>query len=265
MSYKSRLLIAVIVLTQITAHADSLKDALDQKYKKHVLALRSPFTHGDQKFDSNGQPLNPATTKDSWLIFGGFYVEKIELSPEMLRMEGPRVGLSGEKKDDKTILVPVGKPVKVEIHLDHPLQSADEVRDILGRVFYLDNEALEHARPEYRRAGDKGLEPTFKIGKKDPSDKETVNAPRAVYTPEPEFSEAARKKRFQGTVLLNVVINEEGNISRIRVQKSLGLGLDENAVESMKSWRFKPATRNGQPVAVEMNIEVSFSLGSSLY
>ena len=61
-------------------------------------------------------------------------------------------------------------------------------------------------------------------------------------------------------MVLNIVIDKAGKIARIRLERALDMGLDENAMEGVKRWRFNPATRNGQPVAVEMNIEVSFNL-----
>jgi protein TonB len=61
---------------------------------------------------------------------------------------------------------------------------------------------------------------------------------------------------------MTVVVNKAGDIVRIKLQRALGKGLDENAMEELKSWRFEPANRKGQPVAVEMNIEVAFNLYS---
>ena len=87
-----------------------------------------------------------------------------------------------------------------------------------------------------------------------------VSAPRAVFAPDPEFSEEARKARHQGTVSLWAVITPDGRAVDIRVARSLGMGLDEKAVEAVKKWRFEPAKRNGQPVAAQVNIEVNFHL-----
>jgi periplasmic protein TonB len=87
-----------------------------------------------------------------------------------------------------------------------------------------------------------------------------VSAPRAIYDPDPEYSEEARKAKHQGTVLLWIVVGADGRPRDIRVQRALGLGLDEKAVEAVRKWRFAPAMRDGHPVAVEVNIEVNFRL-----
>jgi protein TonB len=87
-----------------------------------------------------------------------------------------------------------------------------------------------------------------------------VTQPRPIYDPDPDYSDAARKARYQGSVLLWLVIGPEGLPHNIRVQRSLGMGLDEKAIAAVSRWRFQPATFNSQPVAVEINVEVSFRL-----
>ena len=87
-----------------------------------------------------------------------------------------------------------------------------------------------------------------------------VSAPRPIYDPDPDYSEEARKAHWQGTVLLWVVVGPDGKVHDVKVSRSLGLGLDEKAVEAVRIWKFDPARKNGQPVAVEMTIEVNFHM-----
>lgn len=87
-----------------------------------------------------------------------------------------------------------------------------------------------------------------------------VSAPRAIYTPEPEFSEEARKAKYQGVVVLNIIVGTDGRVHNPRVVRSLGMGLDEKALEGVKTWKFDPSKKDGRAVAVEMNIEVAFNL-----
>lgn len=87
-----------------------------------------------------------------------------------------------------------------------------------------------------------------------------VSAPRALYAPDPEYSDEARRAKYQGMVLLWVVVGADGRPHDIRVQRSLGMGLDERAIEAVKQWRFDPSMKDGHPVAVQVNIEVSFRL-----
>jgi protein TonB len=87
-----------------------------------------------------------------------------------------------------------------------------------------------------------------------------VSAPIPIYKPEPPYSEQARKAKYQGTVVLWIVVDAQGNVTDAQVVKPLGMGLDENAVSTVKTWKFKPAMRNGSAVPVKVMVEVSFRL-----
>ena len=87
-----------------------------------------------------------------------------------------------------------------------------------------------------------------------------VSAPRVLYAPDPEYSEEARKAKYQGTVVLWLIVGADGRPRDIRIARSLGMGLDEKALEAVKLWKFEPAEKGGQAVAVQINIEVRFRL-----
>jgi TonB family protein len=87
-----------------------------------------------------------------------------------------------------------------------------------------------------------------------------VSAPRPLYTPDPEYSEEARKAKYQGTVVLWLIVGPDGRPRDLRVSRSLGMGLDERALQAVRQWKFEPALKDGHPVAVQMNVEVSFRL-----
>jgi periplasmic protein TonB len=87
-----------------------------------------------------------------------------------------------------------------------------------------------------------------------------VSPPSILYKVEPEYSEEARKAKFQGTVLLFVVVDEKGNPRDIKIIRPLGLGLDQKAVEAVEKWKFSPGKKDGKPVPVQAQIEVNFRL-----
>jgi len=87
-----------------------------------------------------------------------------------------------------------------------------------------------------------------------------VSPPRPIYNPEPEFSEEARKAKYQGVCTLGLIVGTDGRPSNIRVLSSLGMGLDERAIEAVKNWKFEPAMKDGHPVNVEIAVEVDFHL-----
>jgi protein TonB len=88
-----------------------------------------------------------------------------------------------------------------------------------------------------------------------------VSYPQCVYCPTPAFSEEARKAKLQGQVQLNVFVTADGRVTRVEIVRGLGLGLDESAIEMVRTWRFKAAhDAAGRPVGVWVPIEVTFRL-----
>ena len=87
-----------------------------------------------------------------------------------------------------------------------------------------------------------------------------VSAPVPIFKPEPEYSEEARKLKWQGSVVLSLVVDENGIPQNIKVIHSLGLGLDQKAIEAVQKWRFKPGLKDGKAVPVFADIEVNFRL-----
>ncbi len=84
--------------------------------------------------------------------------------------------------------------------------------------------------------------------------------PKLVNKVEPEYSEEARIAKYQGTVVLQVVIGPDGAAHNIQVKRSLGLGLDQKAAEAVMQWQFSPGMKDGSPVPVAATIEVNFRL-----
>jgi protein TonB len=87
-----------------------------------------------------------------------------------------------------------------------------------------------------------------------------VKPPRVLRRVATQYSPEARKKNVEGTVLLSIVINKEGRVEDVKVVRSFGYGLDEKAVECARQWEFAPGTKDGEPVAVQVNMQVSFHL-----
>ena len=84
--------------------------------------------------------------------------------------------------------------------------------------------------------------------------------PSVQYKQDPEYTAFAKEAKITGTVVLSVVIAENGTATRISVVKSLDPGLDQKAIESVQTWVFRPALRDGEPVAMRATIEVNFRM-----
>ncbi len=87
-----------------------------------------------------------------------------------------------------------------------------------------------------------------------------VVGPEKIFSPQPKYSEDARRGRIQGVVILEAIVDAMGNVTKVRALKPLPLGLTESAIETVKQWRYKPATLEGKPVAVYLNLLINFSL-----
>jgi len=87
-----------------------------------------------------------------------------------------------------------------------------------------------------------------------------VTAPELVHRTDPEYTEQARIAKYLGTVLLSVEIDQTGTPTNAKVQRGLGLGLNEKAVECVKQWKFRPGQLDGMAVAVRTSLEVVFRL-----
>src|SRR5215475_7576024 len=87
-----------------------------------------------------------------------------------------------------------------------------------------------------------------------------VSAPQVIKKVDPEYSEEARKAKYQGTVILGLIVDAHGRPQQLRVQRGLGMGLDQKALEAVRQWVFEPAQKDGRPVAVTISVEVAFRL-----
>ena len=87
-----------------------------------------------------------------------------------------------------------------------------------------------------------------------------VIAPTLISAPEAEFSDEARRQKYQGVCMVALIVDTHGNPQNVHVIRALGMGLDEKAMEAIRQYRFKPGSKDGKPVPVQMNVRVDFRL-----
>ena len=89
-----------------------------------------------------------------------------------------------------------------------------------------------------------------------------VQAPRIVKETKPQYTKSARDAGIQGVVIMEAVVKTDGSVGDVTVKQSLDTehGLDAAAVNALKQWKFRPGTRDGKPVPVMVDVEMSFAL-----
>jgi TonB family protein len=87
-----------------------------------------------------------------------------------------------------------------------------------------------------------------------------IRRAKAVSHPDPTYPESARKAKLNGTVVLAVAVNEQGRVDAVKVVRSSSREFEQNSIDAAKQWVFLPATRDGKPVAIQMDIDMGFRL-----
>jgi TonB family protein len=276
-------LLAISLLPAEFAAADNQEKQLKIDYLGKVLTLRHFYSGDHLKFHSDGM-LEGSGPVGPWTLDGQIEVEDIQLRGAHLVLKARRIHRifdaqgkmldeldtlknpsSSQQKDLKKSL----EHVKVEIQIELPSENPAE-KDIaaaIHAVFLAGNESRIDIVPTYWQSYFAKLEGKT-LPPSEPKEevvyalrpKAGVSPPHATYSPEPQFSEEARKAKYQGTTLLSLIVDSSGSPDKVQIERPIGLGLDEMAVQAVKNWTFTPATRNGDPVAVAIHVEVSFHL-----
>jgi TonB family protein len=286
---KPALLLATLLFAMFSslphAWADDVAD-LNSDYQGKVLTLRHFYLGKRLVFQPDGALAGSAAV-GPWTVDGQIFIETIEVRGRSLLIRGRRVCLVFDTKKapprdvlewlkeskannrypddrDKREGVFWAKGVDIEIRLDSENPDDEGVKAAMDKVFLASGESMGDIVPDFwrdyfdqpggqpRRTGYSG--PVYTVFK------DEVSAPHQTYSPEPSYSEEARAAKYQGTMVLSVVIDPSGAVSDVAIATPLGLGLDEKAVEAVRSWKFEPAMKNGEPVAVKIMVEVDFHL-----
>jgi TonB family protein len=281
------LLFAVSSSSAQTSAVDFAK-SLELELKGKVYMLRGFPIEGTIAFDANCEPATVAYS-GSWTT-ASIEVDGIEAHGNDIVIIGKRYGFAFDKKT-KTLVqrkLKQGKgpegDTRIQLTIQGPLSGSPDsfVRKVKEKIFLIDTKEMPQLVPSYwrryftdslnRKSESQVTHGTQSSAITDVQDKKTsdgmaiyhvgkaVKPPRPVYSPDPDYSEPARASKFQGVSVLAAVILPTGMVGDISIVRPIGLGLDEKAVEAIKTWRFQPAMRGNEPVAVAVNVEVQFNL-----
>jgi TonB family protein len=189
------------------------------------------------------------------------------------------------REDDK-------HPVEIDVSLDPYNSSQQQAKTALSKIFLTAQDSLVRIVPNYwkpcvRDAAGSSADSSFSQALRavpgvaiadtgpaadSPADDNLTckpsirrnggrtSPPRAIYQSPPEFSERARREKKQGVVTLGLVVNEKGIPENVRVITPLGYGLDEQAIDCARKWRFEPAEKDGKALAVSIAMQMDFHL-----
>jgi TonB family protein len=275
--------------------SDTYEQELSSALVKHVVVLRNFYTDEHLKFGNDGKLASKAKNGFG-PTDGRVYVRQIQLKPDKLIFTGTRPMDVFDQESEKWELGDTGKSISIEIQLPTTEPASAAVPRLLNSVFLKQSELarlncspeeeldfLEYQRTRMKRATKDApklpdvasldeLRPyCLPGGERAYGGRRGITAPHARHAPDPSYDEAARQAKLQGTTVLLAIITPQGATSAISVWRSLGSGLDEKlrplghaldqrAVEAVSQWKFDPATFQGQPVPVIVDVSVNFHL-----
>ena len=248
---------------------NQVQGGLNSELKGRILLLRNFYSGNRLEYDTNGAVLGDVK-QASWTL-ANVKVANVVITRDGIEIVGTRMGAL--YREEKPELLEVGQ---VRIDVKMPISDAatqDTLSPVFKKIFMESGEDLRPMVPECWQAylggsdSQKRSEAWQAMLEKDnnpPILKRTdapagaITAPRPKSTPDPHYTREAESHHIEGTSVLSVVIDADGTVSDIAIMRPLGMGLDEQAVLAMKQWRFQPATKDRQPVRVQINVEVTF-------
>jgi TonB family protein len=294
-------LMGLLVIASISAAANEPEHRLRDQYQGKVFVLRGFYTGDRLRYDSAGAPGDARSgdwTTDGFVLLSDIHISDLRLRIKAKRLS---IGL-GQKGTfeflaDNPKAQKKAPPLQIEVELPQMNPSVAQVDAILSKIFLAAQDSFAELVPDYWKPcipdGLSGkvskcfFSPEFSAipGFASPASSESASdqtgardqnvlrqadyrrgsgnsPPRIILQHEPEFSDPARLAKYQGTVTLGLVISQEGLPTNIHILSPLGCGLDAKAVQAVEGWRFKPAEKQGQPMAAEAEIavEVDFHL-----
>lgn len=273
-------LIALTLVPLRSAWASDIDKQLNSDYAGKVLTLRRFYDGERLSFHSDGS-LKTSARVGPWTLDGQIEVQKVELHGGLLIIKGRRIHSIFDQAKPIDELTTVENPkdkqqkdlkktlshLKVEIEIELPSGHPDEtaITAAMHAVFLAGSESMMDIVPSYWRAYFAKQE-----GKPAPAQITGpvypvktgggMSPPRATFSSDPEYSEEARKAKYQGTIVLSLVVDASGMPTDVQIVRPLGLGLDEKATEAVSNWKFRPAAKDGEPVATKIMAEVAFRL-----
>ncbi len=279
-----RLVLVVLVLPGLLA-AQNLESILKPKLEGKIIELRWPQPGGHLKFNKDGTPSQAPNhglrSVDAYLL-----VKKVELHGAELKIEGARQAVIWDVPQRRAEYADYNSPATVSIALPNGDATAEaQFAPVFYKVFFSGSEmtkracpvdeaklfsevatnvSVQRTRKDDIRFGISWADPNpmlcFPDGERAREVGKTMEPPKAIRTPDPTYSEAARRNRVMGASVFMVVVDEYGVLQDAIMVRSLEPSLNYNSLAALREWRFDPAHLDGKPVACAINVVINYRL-----
>jgi TonB family protein len=217
------------------------------------------------RFDSDGTAVGGK--QGIWTIHGYVRVNKVRIKNRLIAIDGERLAAIYDDKQKNMKLASYEEPVRFELPIGTDPSAA------LLRMFVGMDEDASKLVPDYWKqyAETHYMADLSKASVKPPQRDQpevepgvyrvggSVKPPILIKQVEPEFTQFARQFRITGSTAVRVIVDENGHPTKVSIIRPLGAGLDENAVDAVKKWSFRPGTKDDRPVKTLVTVEVTYS------
>ena len=252
-----------------------IEEFLQKELVDNICLIRNFYEGNNLQFDSQGE-LVSKNSPGIWTVSGFFQPKKVKLSKDSITLTGKRLYWTYNRELQKQQVIPVPKNIKINIKRSLEQNDISILGELIRKIFLEYNESLAEYVPVYWQniVGNKfkivPKAPTENLEKlggiTEPAELQSIPLPQLEH-PEfisgtrPGYSREARRLRLAGKVILNGVVDVQGNIKITEVMNPLGARLEESAILTVeKTWKFRPALRNGIPTETSVAVEINFFL-----
>lgn len=271
---KMWLFLPILVLSSGLASAtdSSLEEQLRKTYTGSPQLLRHFYAAVNLKFDRDGNPANKEK-EGSWTLLSGVLIDKVTLKPEKLELRGHRRMLVIDDQNKTLRGIKLDEKFSIEINTQPGPDQATQLTGALAHVFVSPDDLISVA-PDYWRdylarfsgkatPGEPCEDSAAKLVSGDASNGKVsagISEGAKIRDVLPSYYEIARENRVEGELALRAVIDPTGSVTRVCITKALGAGLDDMMVNTVRQWKYKPYTLNGQPIEVQTTVTTRFGL-----
>ena len=262
-----KVLLALLLGLPLAVQAQPSEQAIKSHLSGKALFLRGLWFKDNLRFDATGRLQTPSITIPFTLC--GFDLKTITLSPDKLVLDGRRTGVAFIKGKPHSLALNAGEGGRHEdehVHIEIAADPSGDYLAALDVVFAYGIADLASSLPDYWQTFVQGLSTppvnqaaSVTVPTPPRTGPGSVKPPELVNRVDPEYSIDAANLHYRGAVRLTLSVATDGLPTEVSIVDPAGIGLDEQALEAVRQYRFKPAMKDGAPTQVKLNIVLSFN------